>query len=813
MNPFRNLATWLDIRPNEGRSLALSVMGAFMVLAFMILARSLREALYLTSFDIKTLPYITAAVALLSLPAVDGFTRLLGRYPPRIVLRMLVLISIVGLLLLLPFVEHSRVALVIFYLWTAIVTLLLTSGFWVVISEQFAVRGAKRLFGLIGAGGTAGAIVTGFSLAWMAERINLIWFTPLLIGFLVLFFLALRFLPESKSEAKVDSSGESVTKERLPARRNLGLIWNTPHLRTIALIIFIATMASTLVDYQFKELARSSFAGEGQEEKLTGFLGAFYGWTGGIALVIQLVGTTRIMAAGGVGAGLAVLPVFLLLGSAGLLIAPVLWLATLVRGADNSLRKSVHRPLLEFLYVPIPVILRRRTKTFIDSVVDSIGEGCGAAVVFLWVTLPNLPSRYLSLFVIMLSVLFVILSRRMGKEYFSTIVDRLKKEEARAEKLKEGAMIRKGNLLSASLTHLDVQALMTEVRVQTPELASGSELRMQSRDLGPGAEVRTQIPDLEAGTEGAERDQVVIPGSARSRGAAAPADAAGPTTPADVLSQLESPNARTVLAGIEQLASSRGWCDESHYAALARLLARDAVYRQAGKALADLGQQAVPYLVRKLRDPETDFVIRRRMPAVLAEVRAEEADDALLDALVADRFEIRYRAAIALRRRRKRGFPQSRRDCMSVVWAAIEAEVKRDRPVWELQRLLDASDSTGDGLVIERVGVRGELSLEHTFRMMTLILDPEPVRAAFHGIILKNKNLEGFALEYLEQVLPDHVRNRLWVFIGDISERRRKEKLRPLDRVVSDLMSTRATLFAGEKDREALRRLLKNHGA
>jgi len=113
-----------------------------------------------------------------------------------------------------------------------------------------------------------------------------------------------------------------------------------------------------------------------------------------------------------------------------------------------------------------------------------------------------------------------------------------------------------------------------------------------------------------------------------------------------------------------------------------------------------------------------------------------------------------------------------------------------------------------DELVVQQVGVRGALSLEHTFRMLSLVLDPEPVRAAFQGILLDDDNLKGYALEFLEQALPADVRRRLWTFIGDVSEHQRRKALRSLDEVASDLMATRATLFADAQQREALRKML-----
>jgi hypothetical protein len=209
-----------------------------------------------------------------------------------------------------------------------------------------------------------------------------------------------------------------------------------------------------------------------------------------------------------------------------------------------------------------------------------------------------------------------------------------------------------------------------------------------------------------------------------------------------------------------------------------------------------------------LSDDNTDFVIRRRIPRVLAEIGGREADDALLDALTANRFEVRYRSAIGLVQRRTAGLPQSAKSTQMQVWEAVRLEVGRGKPVWEMQKLLDG-DPDEDDLVSRRLGVRGELSLEHTFRLLSLILEPEVVRAAFHGILLDDEKLRSFSLEYLEQVLPADVRKKLWPFIGDISEYQQKRSLRSLNEVVSDLMTTGATLFADIEDREALRQILQ----
>jgi len=139
---------------------ALSSCGAFLTIGFLVLGRSIREALFLARFPVETLPYVTAAVALAGVPAVGLFTRRIARGGTRRVLIRTAGGLAIGVAALWPIAVRSGAAVIAFYLWTAIGTLLLTSGFWLVTAELFPVRGAKRLFGLVAAGGTVGAMVS-----------------------------------------------------------------------------------------------------------------------------------------------------------------------------------------------------------------------------------------------------------------------------------------------------------------------------------------------------------------------------------------------------------------------------------------------------------------------------------------------------------------------------------------------------------------------------------------------------------------------------------------------------------------------------
>ncbi len=751
MSIASTLAEWFNVRPPELRKLGLAVLGAFLILSYVILTRSLREAFFLTLFEVKRLPWMIMTVVVCSLPAVGQFSRLLSISQPRHVVRILVAVQAGGLLPLVLFLPSSGVAVVLFYLWTALGALLLTSGFWVIVSDQFPLRGAKRLFGLIGAGGTAGAMLTGISLNWLTRYIDLAWLVVVSAGLLVAFTGALSLLVAGDHRPSAVAIPQDSARGKLPILESARLVWNREQLRSIAFVIFCATVMTTLVDYQFKDLARSQLA---TGADLAAYFGGLYGWAGLVALAMQLLITGRLLERTRLGVILGFSPVLMILGGVGLMVGPGMLLATAVRGADYSLRKALYRPAIEVLFVPVPPWLRRKTKTFLDSLVDAGAEGFGSLLILMLVAGGGLPSRFLAAVVILVALVYLSVLRRLDRQYFRAVSERLREESGRHREAVARELPSARDLLSATFTDLDLSSLQVESSIQLPERKP--------------AEVGDQD---------------------------------------DLLDQLTSPEDVTVLGALNRIET---W-NPAHIDVLARLIARDSMFKRVIRLLQRFPDDSVPPAVALLRDAEIDFTIRRRIPDLLAKIGGEEADEALIDALTDHRFEVRYRAALALVSRRKLGLPEARRDWRMAVWHALSMEVRRNRPLWELQRLLDSQPDNADDLVTKRVGIRGEYSLEHTFRLLTLVLDPEQVRAAYHGVILDDPQLKSFALEYLEHVLPGSIRHRLWSLIGDHSERQKQRQARPLDAVVADLMVTSQTLFQGDVSRIALKKMVSEY--
>ena len=168
------------------------------------------------------------------------------------------------------------------------------------------------------------------------------------------------------------------------------------------------------------------------------------------------------------------------------------------------------------------------------------------------------------------------------------------------------------------------------------------------------------------------------------------------------------------------------------------LLGRNDVLPDALRYLRAAAPRSIGQLVDWLLDPETPPLVRRRIPRVLKGVLTARAVSGLLEALDDPAFEVRNEAALAL----------------SVL-------TSRDAT------LIVASDKVFAQVVKElELGEGGEQVLDHTFTLLGLVLDRDHLRTALQALQTEDRRLRGTALEYLENVLPQNVRQPLWPRIG-----------------------------------------------
>jgi AAA family ATP:ADP antiporter len=193
------------------------------------------------------------------------------------------------------------------------------------------------------------------------------------------------------------------------------------------------------------------------------------------------------------------------------------------------------------------------------------------------------------------------------------------------------------------------------------------------------------------------------------------------------------------------------------------LLAREEVQADARNALRIVAQRASGQLLDALLDPSVDFVVRRRIPAVLAACSSQRVADGLLLGLADERFEVRYACVRAL---------------MKVVEAGAGIAFDREMIVEtidrEIERATSAFDELDDGSEDEpnpRLNLiardRVTRSVENLFSLLSLILERDGLRLCMSALQQENDHHRGTALEYLQTVLPPELRDKLLPLLSE----------------------------------------------
>lgn len=332
-------------------------------------------------------------------------------------------------------------------------------------------------------------------------------------------------------------------------------------------------------------------------------------------------------------------------------------------------------------------------------------------------------------------------------------------------------------LLFATLL-VAVLALIVAQRLDTGYTrALGRSLKRQAHQLGPELVASAMLETFGA------LDLSTLRHELGTSDPGAPADHTPlPPAPRTSLSASQPEAVRTALLAVhltsEQIEQVIG------------LLPWDAIAPDAILALRRLPPEDAPRLLQHLLDPHEDFAVRRRLIPVLAHHPSQEVFDGLVKALGDARFEVRYRAGQGLSRIASR-MPQIRVDRQRILETILQ-EVDVERGVWESRQIIDQGD-VWSSLEADVLRARATRSLEHVFTLLSLILPRETVMIAFHGVHTSDPYLRGTALEYLEAVLPEELRRKLWPFL-EVEEGAMPTR-RNADQAVQQLLASRESIM------------------
>ena len=142
----------INIKSEERKPAALLFFMFFAIVSATITGAAVRDAIFLTQFDKSYLPVMFIAIALVMAGVIFIYKKLTTGQD------QVFIITISGSLfsLSLFFLQSNLTGLFIplLYIWMEVVTVLSIFQFWILAGEIFNARQAKRIFTMVGAGGS-----------------------------------------------------------------------------------------------------------------------------------------------------------------------------------------------------------------------------------------------------------------------------------------------------------------------------------------------------------------------------------------------------------------------------------------------------------------------------------------------------------------------------------------------------------------------------------------------------------------------------------------------------------------------------------
>lgn len=366
------LTRWLDIRPGEGRAVIYTSLYIAIAVASFLLAKPIRNGLFLQEFGPYKLVYAYVGVPLVLavfVPVYEAIARRVGQ-------RLVITGSLAFLALnVLAFWWGFRTLqagwlAAAFYVWVNCYGVIAPVQAWSFANAAFDTRQARRLFGVVGAGASLGAVVGG-----LLARV--------LVGPLgtVNLLLVLAALIASAAVLVNVAWGVRQRQVRVAKRRQaavggtLALIARTRYLRSMAALVMIVAVVTQWTSFQFNLVVAERYAGDA--DGITRFLGAFNLLMGLASFATQLVITGPLLRSFGLSVTLLLLPLAIGTGSLLTVVWPVLWAVLLTNTFDQGMRFSVDKASVELLYLPVNPEIRSRVKSAIDLVINRVADGLG----------------------------------------------------------------------------------------------------------------------------------------------------------------------------------------------------------------------------------------------------------------------------------------------------------------------------------------------------------------------------------------------------------------------------------------------------
>ncbi len=391
----RLLARIVHVERHEIAALLLSFVYFFLVLAAYYIIRPVRDEMGV-AVGRDQLPTLFVAVFFVMLAAVPVYGWVSSHVPKRLIVPVVYgffILNLIAFWVLLSGDGRTQTIASVFFVWASVFNLFVVSLFWIVMSDLYAPDQAKRLYGFIAAGGSAGALAGPIITQTFVHMIgpdSLLLVSALLLSLALAAAMLLRQIAPARAAG--EHRDRPVGKDILAGAVR---VWQSPYLFRIALWILLGNLVST-----FFYLEQSRIIGETLSDRTARveLLARLDLAVSVLTILLQVFATGRLVERVGVGIAAATLPAWCAAGLVGLAISPTLLVIVSIMAVERALAFAFATPAIKVLYTVVDPDEKYKAQNFIDTVVfrggdaasgwlfNAMGKGLGLSGAFVALT-------------------------------------------------------------------------------------------------------------------------------------------------------------------------------------------------------------------------------------------------------------------------------------------------------------------------------------------------------------------------------------------------------------------------------------------
>jgi AAA family ATP:ADP antiporter len=262
-----------------------------------------------------------------------------------------------------------------YYVWFSVTNLFMISVFWTLMSDLFSASQATRLFALIAAGGSVGAIAGPLVVRLAVHALGL---DGMLIvaagGFLAVIALVHLLMREKVRLRRLGEGGQSTTLDHNLAGGALDgfrELLRSAYSRHQAAFILLMTWVNTVAYFLQTDVISQAFSGVAARAVAIADISLVVNV---LAAIILLFGLGRYVHRFGVTAGLILNPIIMVVAFVALALSPTLLMIQALQVIRQVSQYAIARPSREICFTVVPQADRYKTKNVIDIVVYRFGD-------------------------------------------------------------------------------------------------------------------------------------------------------------------------------------------------------------------------------------------------------------------------------------------------------------------------------------------------------------------------------------------------------------------------------------------------------